>query len=156
MHSFSKRSDSVDHCFTEVESDLSEMMREAGLPLMVVHHDAATGEVLCSKDGGPFVHAHGEIKAMVTGEPRRDPGLIDPQTASKAEIRSMLLYLVANFRPDLTDHPCFGYMVSGLINALSRPGNREILSSLENNYQRWDSIVDTLVSIIDGIDDMND
>lgn len=149
IHPSSTQSNSADHRFTEVESDISEMMSKASLPLMVVHHDVETGEVLCSENGGPFVRAHAAIRAMVTGEPYRDPGPINPLTAGKAEVRSMLLYLARYYQPSLANHPDLTSEANNVIEALRGPIYSGSLSELSNNYERWDRFTSELISIME-------
>lgn len=129
-----------------------QAMRDKGMPLQVAVHDQTTGRVYVADDNGQLEVAHGAIREMVTGEPWRDPGSLDPVPSCavrrsrlrleehNAEVSSMLLYIIGIYEPLLAADPETKDAIADFIPRLGTPSNRRKLVGLSDNYERWDVI----------------
>ncbi|TXN73440.1 hypothetical protein [Methylobacterium sp. WL6] len=127
---------------------LQEMRRQGGVPTVIMH-DVNTGAVTSSENGGPFMPTHAAIRSIVMGVPYRDPGLVDPATAEDDEVGSMLRYFTDYYRGDLLNHPYFDEAIKATIRGIHRPSVRQMLSDLEDNYQRWNRVVEAFLEAFD-------
>ncbi|WP_462118940.1 hypothetical protein [Methylorubrum extorquens] len=138
-----------------------QAMRDMGMPLQVAVHDQTTGQVYVADDNGHLEVAHGAIREMVTGEPWRDPGTINPVAptavrwspkrlaAHNAEVSSMLLYIIGIYEPLLAADPETKDAIADFIPLLGTPSNRRKLVGLSDNYERWDVIAGNFIKLMD-------
>lgn len=127
-------------------------LRDQRLPAAHVIHIEDTGEVLMAGEDGQYHPAHGAIREMVTGEPWRDPGHINPVPSyavrhsptrlaeHNADVADMLLYLVRFYLPALAADAEIEDAIAEFVAAIGTPGNRGCLVALADNYERWDVI----------------
>ncbi|APX84404.1 hypothetical protein BV511_06525 [Methylorubrum extorquens] len=132
-----------------------------GMPLRVVVHNQTTGQVYVADDNDHIEVAHGGIREMVTGEPWRDPGTLNPVApaavrrspkrlaAHNAEVAGMLLYLVRIYRPDIAGCDRIEGFIEEMISFVNRPDNRCKLVALSDNYERWDVITGNFIKLMD-------
>lgn len=135
---------------------------DQGMPAVHVVYNEDTGQVLMADGDGEYRPAHGAIREMVTGEPWRDPGTLDPvptyavrQCPSRlaehnAEVADMLLYLVRIYRPDLAADPEIEDFIAEYVVAISTPDNRGRLMGLSDTYERWDVLAGNLFECATG------
>lgn len=138
-----------------------QAMRDEGMPLKVAVHDETTGQVFLADDNGDLEVAPAAIRQMVTGEPARDPGTLNPipsaairrspkrLAAHNAEVASMLLYVVKLYRPDIAGRYRIGGFIEEMISLVSRSGNRRKLVALSDNYERWGVIAGNFIKLMD-------
>lgn len=143
--------------------DALNALRDKGLPVAHVVHMADTGQVLMAGEDGQYRPAHGAIREMVTGEPWRDPGRINPVpshavrrsptrlAAHEAEVRDMWLYLVRFYRPQFGKLVHLDAYADETIARLRKPHMRRGLAALADNYERWDVLVGICIETLDEI-----
>ncbi|KQQ15952.1 conserved protein of unknown function [Methylorubrum extorquens] len=139
-----------------------DALRNEGLPVAHVVHLEDTGQVLMADEDGQYRPAHGAIRQMVTGEPWRDPGRINPVPSypvrhsptrlaeHNAEVADMLLYLVQFYRPALAADPEIDDAIAEFVAAIGTPINRGHLVGLDDNYERWDVIAGNFFEYVTG------
>ncbi|MFY9294219.1 MULTISPECIES: hypothetical protein [Methylobacteriaceae] len=140
-----------------------QSMRDKGMPLKVAVHDQTTGQVYVADDNGDLEIAHGAIREMVTGEPWRDPGSLNPVlpaavlqsptrlAAHEADMRNMWLYLVRFYRPQFGNLPRLNAYANDAITRLRTPHFQQGLAALADNYERWDAIIGASIDTLDEI-----
>lgn len=132
--------------------DALNLLRDKGLPAAHVIHIEDTGEVLMAGEDGQYRPAHGAIREMVTGEPWRDPGHINPVPSyavrhspmrlaeHNGDVADMLLYLVRFYWPALAADAEIEDAIAEFVAVIGTPINRGRLVALADNYERWDVI----------------
>jgi len=132
-----------------------------GKPVNHIVTDADTGESYTSHNGGPFERSHAWVEAIVNGTEYRDPGELNPlikrtaacsPTAKRqhdARVLSMLEYLITYYRRDLTNHVGFNRTCRELVAHLTDAHIRQKLKACATNYDRWDLLIEHVVSSLD-------
>lgn len=140
-------------------------LRDEGLPVTPVIFVEDTGQVLMAGEDGQYRPAHGAIREMVTGEPWRDPGRINPVPSypvrnsptrlaeHNADVADMLLYLVRYYWPALAADPEIEDAIAEFVAAIGTPSNRGRLVGLDDNYERWDVIAGNFFEYATGVQD---
>ncbi|MBB2964999.1 hypothetical protein [Methylobacterium sp. R2-1] len=141
-------------------SEAVQALRDEGHLIRFVIHNKETGQVLVMDHEGNVAIAPGLIRELVTGEPWRDPGALNPiathpvrrsktrLAAHEAEVRSMLLYLVRYYAPKLGHHPSAGDFVDETVAKLRKPYIRGGLAALADNYERWETITGICIEVM--------
>ncbi|ACK85543.1 hypothetical protein [Methylorubrum extorquens] len=137
-----------------------QSLQDEGHPIRLVIHNEDTGQVLMMDPEGNLAIAPGAIRELVTGEPWRDPGTLNPiathavrrskkrLAAHEAEVRSMLLQLVRYHEPELGRHPSANDFIDEIIAKLRKPYIRGGLSALSDNCERWETITGICLEVM--------
>lgn len=132
-----------------------------GMPATYVVHNADTDEVLMVDASGQSRPAHGAIREMITGEPWRDPGDLNPvpsyavrqsptrMAAHEAELQDMWRYLVSFYRPAFRTLPQLDDYADEAVARLRKPHIRRGLAAMADNYERWNMIVGASIETLD-------
>lgn len=138
-------------------------LRDQGLPVAHVIHIEDTGQVLMDDGSGEYRPAHGAIREMVTGEPWRDPGGLNPVpshavrrsptrlAAHEAEVRDMWRYLVLFYRPQFRALKRLDDYADETIARFRQPHMRRGLAAMADNYERWDAIISVSIETLEEI-----
>ena len=135
-------------------------LQDEGHLIRLVIHNKETGQVMVMDHDGNLAFAPDMIRDLVTGEPKHDPGALNPiatyavrrsktcMLAHEAEVRSMLLHLVRHYEPELGYHPSAGDFIDEAVAKLRKPYIRGGLSALADNHERWETITGICIEVM--------